>query len=107
MRTILGAALLALAATAQAQGEVKGDVQRAKEKISLCIGCHGIPDYRTAYPEVYRVPMIAGQGPAYIVKALEAYKSGERSHPSMRAISRSLSAQDMADIAVYYGTAAK
>lgn len=107
MRTILGATLLALAATAQAQGEVKGDVQRAKEKISLCIGCHGIPDYRTAYPEVYRVPMIAGQGPAYIVKALEAYKSGERSHPSMRAISRSLSAQDMADIAVYYGTAAK
>jgi cytochrome c553 len=107
MRTILGAALLAFAAAAQAQGEVKGDVQRAKAKISLCIGCHGIPDYRTAYPEVYRVPMIAGQTPGYIVKALEAYKSGERSHPTMRAISRSLSPQDMADIAVYYGTAAK
>jgi len=107
MRTILGAMLLALAAAAQAQGEVKGDAQRAKAKISLCIGCHGIPDYRTAYPEVYRVPMIAGQNPGYLVKALEAYKSGERSHPSMRAISRSLSAQDMADIAVYYGTAAK
>ncbi|HLB15180.1 MAG TPA: cytochrome c [Burkholderiales bacterium] len=104
---ILGATLLALAATAQAQGEVKGDVQRAKAKISLCIGCHGIPDYRTAYPEVYRVPMIAGQNPGYLVKALEAYKSGERSHPSMRAIARSLSAQDMADIAAYYGTAAK
>jgi cytochrome c553 len=106
-RTTLGAALLVLAAAAQAQGEVKGDVQRAKDKISLCSGCHGIPDYRTAYPEVYRVPMIAGQSPAYIVKALEAYKSGERNHPSMRAIARSLSAQDMADIAVYYGTAAK
>src|SRR3990172_5285425 len=104
-RMILGATLLALAATAQAQGEVKGDVQRAKAKISLCIGCHGIPDYRTAYPEVYRVPMIAGQNPGYLVKALEAYKSGERSHPSMRAIARSLSAQDMADIAAYYGTA--
>jgi cytochrome c553 len=107
MRTILGALLLAAGFAAQAQGEVKGDVQRAKDKIGLCIGCHGIPDYRTAYPEVYRVPMIAGQGPAYIVKALEAYKSGERNHPSMRAIARGLSAQDMADIAVYYGTAAK
>ncbi len=107
MRTILGAMLLAATTAAPAQGEVKGDVQRAKDKISLCIGCHGIPDYRTAYPEVYRVPMIAGQGPAYIVKALEAYKSGDRNHPSMRAIARSLSAQDMADIAVYYGTAAK
>jgi len=107
MRTILGAMLLALAAAAQAQGEVKGDAQRAKAKMSLCSGCHGIPDYRTAYPEVYRVPMIAGQGPGYIVKALEAYKSGERNHPSMRAVARSLSAQDMADLAVYYGTAAK
>ena len=107
MRTILAATLLALAATAHAQGEVKGDPQRAKNKISMCSGCHGIPDYRTAYPEVYYVPMIAGQNPGYIVKALEAYKSGERTHPSMRAIARSLSAQDMADLAVYYGTAAK
>lgn len=107
MRAVLGAALFALAATAHGQGEVKGDVQRAKEKTSLCNGCHGIPDYRTAYPEVYRVPMIAGQTPGYIVKALGAYKSGERSHPSMRAVARSLSDQDMADLAVYYGTAAK
>lgn len=107
MRALLGAVLLALATTAHAQGEVKGDAVRAKEKLSLCNGCHGIPDYRTAYPDVYRVPMIAGQTPGYIVKALEAYKSGERNHPSMRAVARSLSAQDMADVAVYYGTAAK
>lgn len=107
MKAILGAALFALAATAQAQGDVKGDPKRAKEKISMCSGCHGIPDYRTAYPEVFYVPMIAGQNPGYIVKALEAYRSGERKHPSMRAIAASLSAQDMADLAVYYGTVAK
>ncbi len=106
-RWILGATLLAFAVTAQAQGEVKGDPKRAKEKISMCSGCHGIPDYRTAFPSVYYVPMIAGQSPGYIVKALEAYKSGERTHPSMRAIARSLSERDMADLAVYYGTTAK
>ncbi len=105
---MLGAALLALGAAAHAQqAEVKGDLQRAKDKISLCSGCHGIPDYRTAYPEVYNVPLIAGQNPAYIVKALTAYRSGERAHPSMRAVARTLSDQDMADIALYYGTAAK
>ena len=65
------------------------------------------PDYRTAFPDVYYVPMIAGQNPGYIVKALEAYKSGERNHPSMRAIAATLSGQDMADLAVYYGTVAK
>jgi len=107
MRTILGAALLALAVTAQAQGEVKGDPARGKQKISMCAGCHGIPDYRTAFPDVYYVPMIAGQNPAYIVKALEAYKSGERIHPSMRAIAATLSGQDMADLAVYYANVAK
>src|SRR5512134_2025128 len=107
MRMILGMALLALVATAQAQGELKGDPERAKQKISMCAGCHGIPDYRTAFPDVYYVPMIADQNPGYIVKALEAYKSGERNHPSMRAIAATLSPQDMADLGVYYGTVAK
>jgi len=49
--------------------------------------------------------MIAGQQPGYIVSALKAYRSGERSHPSMRGIAASLSDQDMADLAAYYGVA--
>jgi cytochrome c553 len=73
--------------------------------VSMCIGCHGIPMYQTAYPAVYRVPMIAGQSPQYIVNALKAYKSGERSHPSMQGIAKSLSDQDMEKLAAYYGRA--
>jgi len=38
------------------------------------------------------------------VSALKAYKSGDRSHPSMRAIATSLSDQDMADLAAYYSS---
>ena len=72
-----------------------------------CIGCHGIPGYKTAYPEVYHVPMIAGQQPAYIIAALKAYKSGDRSHPSMRGIAASLSEEDMQKLADYYGRPAK
>ncbi|MCX7274904.1 MAG: hypothetical protein NTV19_17445 [Burkholderiales bacterium] len=53
---------------------------------------------------VYRVPMIAGQSAKYIENSLQAYKKGERSHPTMRAIAGSLSDQDMADLAAYYGT---
>jgi cytochrome c553 len=108
MRMIMGAMVLAFAATgAHAQGEVKGDSAKGRQKVSMCVGCHGIPDYRTAYPIVYHVPMIAGQTPGYIVKALEAYRSGERDHPTMRGIAASLSAQDMADIAAYYGAPQK
>jgi cytochrome c553 len=73
----------------------------------MCIGCHGIPGYKTAFPEVYHVPKIAGQQPAYLINALKAYRAGERSHPSMRGIAASLSDQDMADLAAYYGVPAK
>jgi len=72
-----------------------------------CIGCHGIPGYKTAFPEVYHVPKIAGQQPGYIVAALKAYKSGERSHPSMRGIAASLNEEQMKALAEYYGAPAK
>ena len=78
-----------------------------RKKTAMCIGCHGVPGYKTAFPEVYHVPKIAGQQPAYIINALKAYKSGERTHPSMRGIAASLTDQDMADLAAYYGVAAK
>ena len=72
-----------------------------------CIGCHGIPGYKTAFPEVYHVPKIAGQQPGYIVSALKAYKSGDRSHPSMRGIAASLNEDQMKALAEYYGAPAK
>ena len=74
---------------------------------AICIGCHGIPGYKTAFPEVYHVPKIAGQQPGYIISALKAYKAGERSHPSMRGVAASLSDEDMAKLAEYYGAPAK
>jgi cytochrome c553 len=80
----------------------KGNIEAAKAKVSMCIGCHGIPGYRASFPEVYRVPKIAGQSDKYIQVALRAYASGERTHPTMDAISKSLSDQDIADLAAYY-----
>ena len=111
LRLLVTAAALVLAsplALAQQKGEAKGDADAAhRNKIAMCIGCHGIPGYKTAFPSVYHVPMIAGQQPGYIVSALKAYRAGERSHPSMRGIAASLSDQDMADLAAYYGVPAK
>lgn len=103
MKSILGFVLLCLALPALAQAPV-GNAEAGKGKTDMCEGCHGIPDYKTAYPHVYHVPMIEGQQPVYIVNALQAYKSGARSHPSMRAIAGGLSDQDMADLAAYYSS---
>ena len=96
-----GAAMLAGGAFAQA-AVPPGDPEKGREKVAMCQGCHGIPGWRTAYPEVYRVPKIAGQHQVYLVNALKDYKSGARTHPSMRAIAASLSETDMANLAAYY-----
>jgi len=80
----------------------KGNIEAAKSKVSMCIGCHGIPGYRASFPEIYSVPKIAGQNEKYIQASLRAYATGERTHPTMDAISKSLSEQDMADLAAYY-----
>jgi cytochrome c553 len=92
----------AMSTAALAQGTAAGDPAKGRDKVQMCQGCHGIEGWRTAYPEVYKVPRIAGQHEAYLVKALQEYKVGERSHPSMRAIAASLSDKDMADVAAYY-----
>jgi len=94
--------LLAFSGAAQAGG----DPVAGKQKDAMCVGCHGIEGYRTAYPSVYNVPKLGGQHAEYMVKALEAYKSGARSHPSMKGIAATLSKQDMEDLAAYYAAPA-
>ena len=89
------------AVNAQAQ-DVKGSAEAGQAKVWLCAGCHAISEYRADYPLVYRVPKIGGQNAAYIYAALEAYKSGERKHPTMRSIAGSMTPQDMADVSAYY-----
>jgi cytochrome c553 len=64
-----------------------------------------VAGYRTAYPVVFSAPKLGGQSAAYIVKALQDYRSGGRKHPSMNSIAGSLSDQDMADLAAYYADA--
>jgi cytochrome c553 len=98
--TLCAAMLLTLAVPVQAAG----DPQAGRQKNSMCAGCHGIPGWRTAYPAVYSVPKLGGQHAEYIVAALQAYKNGERSHPSMAGIAGSLSDQDMEDLAAYYAS---
>ncbi len=91
------AAVFAVLPAAQAQDAAKGH-----DKAAMCIGCHGIAGYQASFPEVYKVPKIAGQGSKYIAAALAAYKKGERKHPTMRGIAASLSDQDMADLGAFY-----
>ena len=86
----------------QPQGAQPGNAEAGKGKVFQCQGCHGIPGWKTAFPEVYMVPKLGGQRAAYLVSAMKAYKNGERDFATMRAVVSDLSEQDMADIAAYY-----
>lgn len=77
------------------------DIARGEQLSQTCLGCHGNPGLRNPGP-VYSIPLIGGQHAEYIVSALKAYKSKERSHGTMQAQAASLSDEDMADIAAYF-----
>jgi cytochrome c553 len=77
-----------------------GDAAQGKVLAYTCHGCHGVANYKNAYPN-YSVPKLGGQNEAYIVSALNAYATGDRSHPTMHSHATTLSDEDRADIAAY------
>lgn len=94
-------AAIAALAISSSPSLAAGDIAKGEALSQTCLGCHAVPGLRNASP-VYRVPMIGGQHALYLENALKAYKSKERSHPTMRAQAASLTDQDMKDIAAYF-----
>ncbi len=99
--TVFAVAVSFVTLTAHAQG-TPGNAKAGQAINAMCIGCHGIKGYQASFPEVYKVPMISGQNAKYIESALNAYKKGERRHPTMRSIATTLTDQNIADLAAYY-----
>ena len=101
MKTVAGIATLILTCAFYSQRlAAAGDVDAGKETGYTCLGCHGIDGYRNAYPS-YRVPKLGGQKAAYLVIALQGYRDGSRSHPTMVAQASSLDDQEIEDVAAY------
>ena len=94
-------ALLASVAVADQPGS------SAAAKANACIGCHHISGYKSVFPAVYPVPQIINQSAAYIEYALKAYRSGERTHPSMVAVASQLSDEDIQELAAFYANGAR
>jgi cytochrome c553 len=111
---IAAVALLATSAAGLAQSvapppplmplTVEGDAQRGAVLAETCGGCHGVQGSRNAYP-TYHVPKLGGQNADYLEVALQGYRRGTRSHPTMQAQASSLTDQDVADIAAYFAAA--
>ena len=95
-------ALVAQPAMAQATKSGVAPAPSAQADVSMCIGCHAIPGYQASFPYVYRVPKIGGQSQQYIEAALKAYRQGDRNHPSMTAVAKGLTDEQISAVAAYY-----
>ncbi len=81
--------------------DAAGDPERGRQLAYTCHGCHGIENYKNAYPN-YSVPKLGGQHAEYIMAALAEYEAKARWHPTMQGLAMTLSAQDKADIAAFF-----
>lgn len=92
--------LATVAGGALAADAPQGNAENGKKLFYTCHGCHGVENYRNAWPS-YDVPKLGNQNAAYIAAALAEYADGQRSHPTMHAQATTLDAQDRADIAAF------
>lgn len=88
---------LAFAATSAAHA---GDAAAGRDTAAQCRACHGID----GIGRMPNVPHIAGQSEMYLEKELKAYRSGDRSDPQMDVIARSLSDEDIDNLAAWYAS---
>jgi cytochrome c553 len=95
----LALAAFALAGTAAAAKP--GNAAAGKQKAAACAACHGADGYKTL-DDTY--PRLAGQYPDYMDKALKEYRSGKRKNPVMGGQAQSLTDEDIADLAAYFGS---
>jgi cytochrome c553 len=75
-----------------------GDVEAGRQKAVQCQACHGLD----GLAKIPGAPHLAGQVEEYLVKAMRAYRSGERKDEMMVLVTRQLSDDDVDDLAAYY-----
>jgi cytochrome c553 len=100
-KSLIAAGWLALAPLAAG---ADGDPAHGQKLAYACLGCHGIENYKNAYPK-YSVPKLGGQHKGYLEAALTEYKEGARWHPTMHGYATTLSDQDRADLAAFFNSA--
>jgi len=99
-KILVALSLLAALAAPSVFAQSSGNAERGARLAYTCLGCHGIPNYKNVYP-TYSVPKLRGQHSEYLVIALQAYRSGERSHATMHANAASWTDEQYADIAAF------
>lgn len=101
MKSLINVGVVSLIAGLLASPMVlAGDAAAGKEKAQACVSCHGLGG-RSTNPNN---PNLAGQKKNYLIKALKAYRAGDRKDPMMNSLTASLSDADIENLAEYYSS---
>ena len=86
----------------------KGDpvVGREKADSERCIECHGVDGQGAGHANSTegKFAKLAGQYPDYILKQIRDFRTGARKHDQMAIMARSVSDEDVLDIAAYFAS---
>jgi cytochrome c553 len=94
--------VLVVAALLATPAPAAGNAEAGKAKAAqVCAACHGADGAKPSAPDQ---PVLAGQYPDYLVRALSDYKSGKRSNPIMKGFAGQLSRKDMEDLAAWFSS---
>lgn len=77
---------------------IAGNPDAGKSRAVICSGCHGV----NGISAIPTYPNLKGQKEQYLVKAMRAYRDGERSDPAMSPVAKTLSDSDIDDLAAYF-----
>ena len=96
----LGASLAAATvfAAVAAVPALAQDAAAGARKSMLCQTCHG-KDGLGTLPDA---PHLAGQPAIYLERSLKAYRGGERKHEMMNVVAKTLTDDDIRDLAAHY-----
>jgi len=97
--TLFIATIMACSLVVYGAAQAAGDVAAGKTKSAMCAGCHG-----TNGQGVPPNPALAGKPEADIAQALRDFRSGKRVNPVKKAITASLSEQDIENLATFYAS---
>ncbi len=100
MRTLalgLGGIILAGAVFAD---DASGDPEAGRALAGQCRTCHGID----GYAKIPIAPHIGGEQAAYLATQLTAFRDGTRVHEMMSVVAKSLTDEQIADLAAWYAS---
>lgn len=88
----------ALQKPARAKTPATGDEAAGARAAAACAGCHG----DKGITSTATVPNLAGQDAEYLIEAMRAYKSGQRSEETMKGVAATVDDATVKNLATYY-----